>query len=253
MFKNMNKNTYFIKKIFILFFIIFIGPFNKLPNTDFCLYADDKYNNDGSGTVINGDIKISSEKFNSLEVNGSLNFKNLSIDSDLKVNGNLSGRRLNCSRLIINGSTDITSLKVDSIESNGYFRGKNIKISSSNARFIGKANISDSKLNDIFVMGGVEVYNSQLQNLELNCTEVEIYNSEVFGNIIMKKVEDKSDFEIFGIKIIDSNVMQVLKLKEGAVVNGDIVFEGDRGELHLYDNSQVKGAVSNAKIINKSL
>lgn len=45
---------------------------------------------------------------------------------------------------------------------------------------------------------------------------------------------------------------QTLELKQGTIVNGNITFESDRGEVCIYPGSQVLGKVIGGKIIRKN-
>jgi hypothetical protein len=44
---------------------------------------------------------------------------------------------------------------------------------------------------------------------------------------------------------------QIIEIKENTVVNHNIIFESQLGEIHIFDNSSINGKVLGAKIIRK--
>jgi hypothetical protein len=45
---------------------------------------------------------------------------------------------------------------------------------------------------------------------------------------------------------------QIIELKQKTIVNGDITFESDRGEVYLYPGSQVLGKIIGGKLVRKN-
>ncbi len=76
-------------------------------------------------STINGSSDLNG-KYASLEINGSLTFKDLEVSESLVINGSIHGKNLTCKTMETNGSCDVENLQAQSIESNGSFVGKGI-------------------------------------------------------------------------------------------------------------------------------
>lgn len=179
-----------------------------------------------AGQVINGSTVLKDKNFDELQVNGGLEFNNLFVDDLLEVNGSTSGKNLKCRDLKSNGSLHIEGLKAQNIESSGSFEGKNIEVTGQ-AKINGYTKITDGKLNIVEIASSNSVF----------------FHTKVTGNIVIKKLDNG-----FNLSNLKSKV-QILELKDGSVVSGNITFETEGGEVHLFDSSKVYGKVLNGKVI----
>jgi hypothetical protein len=75
--------------------------------------------------------------------------------------------------------------------------------------------------------------------LTLSLYKAVLTSSKVLGNITVQKQE------AFKGK-------QVIELKQGTVVEGSIVFESGKGEVHLYPGSKVYSSIEGGKLIRKN-
>lgn len=173
-----------------------------------------------SSTTINGCAFLNKEKYESLRINGALTFNDLFIKNFIIINGSIQGKNLKCKTIESNGSVVINGLEAKNIEINGSFSAENIHVT------------GNSELN-----GETEIKNGKLHNIKITSTKFTIIDSQISGNICVKKVNRKSSVQIF-------------ELKGNSIVKGDVVFE-EEGELHLFDQAKVEGRIINAKVIQK--
>ena len=149
---------------------------------------------------------------------------------------NIGGRL--CQNIQVNGSSDIRGLQAENIVINGEFLGKNIKISGM-AKFKGK----------------LEIENGELNQIQMICEEPTFINTKISGNINIT-FSSYSYTHLFGFKrtIInirhDNTSPNIIKLKGNSIVFGDIIFQNP-GEVHLYDESEIRGKVTNGKIVKQ--
>lgn len=181
-------------------------------------------------SVINGSSSLSYKEYDSLTVNGNLTFNHLRINNDLVINGGMQGEYLACKILQLNGSFSAENFRAEIVKSNGSFIGENIKITGA-SEFSGLISIKNAKLGSIVVA-------TKLATFE---------HIEIAGDIIVKKVKIQS--RAAGDKSGQPST-QILELKGKNLITGNITFE-DEGELHISEDTSVKGTITNAKIIRK--
>lgn len=201
-----------MKKILLVIFVVLLG----LKNLAFA----------NEISVVNGGSHLNKGKYNSLEVNGNLEFKDLVIKNLLIVNGSIQGKNLKCKTMKSNGSVDVNGLQAQTIESNGLFLGKNTDIA------------GRSEFN-----GSLEITKGKLHDMQIASTRSTIIDTKVSGNIYIKKVNKGWSFGLIGKPSI-----QILELKGNSLVKGDIIFE-EGGAVHLFDKATVKGKIVNAKMV----
>lgn len=174
--------------------------------------------------TINGSSHLNKGEYDSLEVNGALTFKELFIKDSIVVNGRIHGNDLKCRTIEVNGSVEIDRLWAQNVESNGLFLGQNIDIS------------GDAEFN-----GRVEIKTGKLHNIQIVSIKSTIIDTEVNGNIWVKKLNNFKSNEL---------LTQILELKGDTIVSGDVVFE-EEGEVYLFDGAKIEGKVIKAKVIQK--
>lgn len=180
-----------------------------------------------SAATVNGSADLKDATYDSLEVNGMLAFKDLSVKEALIVNGSASGKGLNCAKLEVNGSAHIELLRTGDLTGNGSFIGKNIEVK-------GKTEID----------GSLEITKGKLNSVKLAVTQAIFADTEISGDIIIEKL--KTAPVPLGVKP-SPIVRQIIELRGDSVVTGDIKFEGE-GEIRIYDGAAVKGVVLNGNI-----
>lgn len=181
-------------------------------------------------STINGRSYLNNGEYDSLEVNGDLTFKGLWIKDSFVINGSIQGENLKCKTIKSNGSFDVDGFQAQGVKSNGSFTGKNVDIT------------GESKFH-----GDLEIKNGKLHDIQIASTRSTFIETQIKGNILIKKV--KKDWSFMGFKSNESSA-QVLELKGKSLVIGDILFEKE-GEVHLFDGAKVKGKIVNAKVIQK--
>ena len=182
-------------------------------------------------------FKKGSNDGDSINIGGTLSGTGLNCQN-IHVRGNFSGTGLNCQNIELNGSSNIHGLQAENIVINGEFLGKNIKISGM-AKFKGK----------------LEIENGELNQIQMICEEPTFINTKISGNINIT-FSSYSYTHLFGFKrtIInirhDNTSPNIIKLKGNSIVFGDIIFQNP-GEVHLYDESEIRGKVTNGKIVKQ--
>jgi len=205
---------YYMKKILSIIFTIFLG-------LNVSAFAKDI-------STINGSSRLNKVEYDSLEVNGDLTFGDLSIKDSLVVNGSIQGKTLKCKIFKANGSVDVDGFQAQDVKSSGLFSGENITVT------------GDAEFD-----GGLEIENGKLHDMQIASARSTIVDTQVNGNIRIKKVNKGWSF--FGFKSNEPSA-QILELKGNSFVNGDIFFE-ENGEVHIFDGAKVKGKIVNAKVI----
>lgn len=180
-----------------------------------------------NASIINGSSNLKHQVYDSLEVNGTLTFKDLIIKGSIVINGKIQGENLKCKNIKSNGSSEVDGFQAQNVRINGSFKGRNIEIT------------EKSEFN-----GAIEITNGKLHNIQVVNTLSTLVDTNVSGNINIKKI-DKG----FGCKS-SASLVQVLELKGNSLVIGDITFE-EEGAVHLFDKAKVQGKIVNAKIIEK--
>lgn len=180
-----------------------------------------------NASIINGSSNLKQQVYDSLQINGALKFKDLTIKESLIINGKIQGKNLKCRNITSNGSFDVDGFQAQNVKTNGSFKGMNIEIT-------GKSEFN----------GALEITNGKLHNIQIVNTLSTLIDTNVSGNINIKKI-DKG----FRVRPSTSSV-QVLELKGSSLVTGDVIFE-EEGAVYLFDKSKVQGKIVNAKIIEK--
>ncbi len=133
----------------------------------------------------------------------------------------------------------IDELNAERVINNGSFKGKKVSLS-----------------DDLEFSGSSKIESGTLNNIKAATSRLVLVDTSVIGNIFFRKGTSSSrsfcekclSFFDFETKIKSP---QVLELSGKSIVIGDVTFEGDQGEVHLFDAPQIKGNVVSAKIIQK--
>ncbi len=173
-----------------------------------------------NGTV-NGVSDLNDKTYDSLEVNGTLTFKNLVVTKSIVTNGSVQGGNLKCQTLKTNGSADLKGLQAQNLESNGSFIGRDIAVT-------GKTELN----------GAAEIKSGKLNEVQISSEKSTIIDTKISGNIEVKKPGKLK------------SKIQILELKGKTEVTGNVTFEQD-GELHLFDDAKVVGKISKAQVIRE--
>ncbi len=88
--------------------------------------------------------------------------------------------------------------------------------------------------------------NHTINHIQITAQNATFIHSNI-GNILFKK--SKSGLALFGFQFKNDQT-QILELKAGSVVSGDVVFESE-GVIHLFENSMIQGKVFGAKVVKK--
>lgn len=123
-----------------------------------------------NASIINGSSNLKQQVYDSLQINGALKFKDLTIKESLIINGKIQGKNLKCRNITSNGSFDVDGFQAQNVKTNGSFKGMNIEIT-------GKSEFN----------GALEITNGKLHNIQVVNTLSTLVDTNVSGNINIKK------------------------------------------------------------------
>ena len=104
---------------------------------------------------------------------------------------------------------------------------------------VGEANLTDTHVEkEATITGSLQAVRSTFDR-HLNL----LTQKAVFTNCKAKSLLIRQDGAFKG--------KQIVELKQGTIINDSIVFEGGKGEIHLYPGSQILGPVTGGKVIRK--
>lgn len=196
--------------------------------------------------VINGSADLQDKHFGILEVNGSFNFENLTVDHTLSINGFMQGNNLVCGTLKVNGSAEIKNIKANQAVIYGSFAGQGIHIEK-DLTVHGNLSAKDVTVSgDTHVEGALKIEEGRMNHIQATGVLSTFSNSQI-KSIVIKEV-GHGFWGFFGLA---GNKTQIIELKGPSIVSGDITFESGNGEVHLFNNAEVKGKISGGKVIKK--
>ncbi len=185
--------------------------------------------------VINGAASVNEKKLKTLEINGSATFKDLKIDEFMIINGSASGKNLQVKKLKVSGSLTTKYMTANDVEVSGAAALREVVIKNSlivdgslkteHIRVQGKTVIS----------GGLKASNGSFDSIEISSDRAELAKSRV-NNIYFFN---------------SNNRPQILELKSGTVVSGNVIFKSGKGKVYLFDGSKVEGKVEGGEVIKK--
>lgn len=186
-------------------------------------------------SIFNFSTQLSHEKYDSLTVNGALNFDDLKIEKMLNVNGYAGGKSLSCDNFIINGALEADEVHAKTGTVNGSLQGNSIHIEND---LTVHGSLEGSKIK---VFGKTEIYgaisasNSTFDDIEISSSEAE-FKGTTTNNITFKKPRKVER-------------IQKITLKNQSIVKGDIVFESGKGEVYMSGDSKVLGTIKGGTIV----
>lgn len=200
---------------------------------------------------VNGQAVFNTAHFTSLEVNGSLTFDHLSVDEDIIINGSTKGDYLTCGQLRTNGQSTLNNVTIKSLKSNGacslHHACIDNDISAHGSLNLEKVTVAGT----IKIHGKLFAQESSVKNIEIHAQRAYLSSTKVSGSILVKELTSESSFwDFFGFTQKKRKNTQILEVKNGSCITENIIFEYP-GEIHLYDTSEIKGTVTQAKIIRK--
>lgn len=174
--------------------------------------------NISNASQFNGFVDLENVELEKTQVNGGAEFKNSKFQS-LEVNGTLNFKNLTVS---------------ESVEINGTIKGKNIKCN--NLIVSGSLEGHNIHVNGYTIVSGyLSVHDSFFEELKINSDKI------FLNNTTTKKIV---------IKASKNKVKQQLILKGKTMVNGDIIFESESGEILLDKQAKITGQVIGGRIIH---
>lgn len=202
--------------------------------------------------TVNGATNIKDVKATDIIATGSFYGDDVQTKT-LRVNGAMKADRLVCEKISVNGSVQVKDAKVTDVSVNGSFGGEDVQVAGSvsvNGSFKA-ANIAVT--GDTKIAGSMSVKNGTMNRVQVAAMKATFERSKI-NQIVVKK--GSYDFFGYNFRFSFSNLFgfgkqetQVLELKEGTVVSGDVVFEAGNGEVHLVGNSEIKGVVEGAVVV----
>lgn len=184
---------------------------------------------------IDGSANLENTTLENFTINGTLNFKDLVIQEELHVSGWLEGKNLNAKKIEIDGSFEGENIKSENLIISGSFSGVGVKV-----KDILKVDGSLSGSNIVVqgatkVAGVMSVSGSEFVSIELETEKSDLTASKA-KTILVK--EDKTK-------------VQKLELRKKTIISDDVTFESGKGEVYLYDGSEILGKVRGAVVIKK--
>lgn len=170
-----------------------------------------------------------------LKVNGQLDIRQVTVDSNATINGGVNGYDLSVKGfLTINGQTKFNKLNVMGVTT---IHGQTI-LSDSKLQHLkvnGQLTASGSQFSDTTVDGSVNLRDVVIKgNLTANTTRV-LLNGVHVQNIQIKKTIP--------------NKPQVVCLEKGTHVQGEINFEAGNGKVYMSGASKIIGSVAGGNVI----
>ncbi len=169
--------------------------------------------------VLAGLFHLEHVEYQKVILDGRLTFKDLFVRDVLHVNGSIKGKNLTCQSMVVQGDIDLDGCQTDRLTVNGVLKAKNLKVFGP-SELSGEVHIQNGTLNDVF----------------LTVKVAECVDSQIFGNITIKKMSS-----------IGQHYKQSIELRGKTVVSGDISFEGE-GEVLLFDSAKIEGKVINGHV-----
>lgn len=167
-----------------------------------------------------GVVSLTDVKADSLDITGPLEFNKLEVKNDTTIVGPVEKSK--------EGKFNV--LKVT-----GPFEAKDVMCTDLNV--VGSVTASNLKVEkDTTIIGGFDVKNSKLNNLTITSDKIILKDTEVSGNITVKK-----DTGLIG-KMKD----QVLVLEGNTTTKGTITFESGAGKIEKSKHAKVEGTVTGA-------
>ena len=192
--------------------LVFIKPINSLEPKNHQTIKPSNHQNKFGSTVFNN------KSFNSLNIYGSLTFKNINIKEKLNVFGSLTGHNLKCFDLKVKGRTNIKDTKVyGTLNISGTIYCEKILV-------VGKTTVS----------GAINSSNSTFNDIEISGMKIKFNNSTIKNIFINKNSNNKDE-------------VQKIYLKNTTVEN-DISFESGIGEIFIEGKSKIIGNIKGGKI-----
>jgi cytoskeletal protein CcmA (bactofilin family) len=170
------------------------------------------------GTSISGSTNIINQSVDSLQVNGSLTFENLTVENSLKVNGAAAGSTLTCKDLTVSGSFEASNITVhDNIYVSGSFTA------------IDLANMGKTT-----VKGAFKAENSRFSEIEYHGGKIELQHSTAASLLVTATTWPTS---------------QQLVLKDKSIIEGDVIFDSKVGKVYLGRGCEIKGRIKGAEVV----
>jgi cytoskeletal protein CcmA (bactofilin family) len=185
--------------------------------------------------VINGAASVNEKRLKFLEVNGSATFKDLKIEDYMTVNGSATGKNLQVKKLEVNGSLTAKYLIIGDMIVSGAASLREALIKGS-LSINGSLKCEQIKVHDkTSISGDLKVSSGDFQDIEIKSDLAEIKRSKA-NNIYFSNQKD---------------IEQILELKSGTIVSGNVTFKSGKGKVYLYDGSKVEGKVEGGEVIKK--
>jgi hypothetical protein len=212
--------------------------------------------------------RFENQKIDNLKLEGNLEFTNLEVTSHLDMRGSAEGDGLKALDIRVDGNFKANNVEAGNVTVGGDFIGDNITIKNNmmvEGRFEGK-NVTAGTFN---VKEACVVYNLTVNNSVYLGDTIDGENITVKGESVIFKDANlrSSSFQNLNVKadkiVLNgtniksityngtmSKAAPILFLEKNSVVEGDVVFEGEAGEVRVDATSAVKGQLKNGKIIN---
>ena len=157
--------------------------------------------------TVSGPLEATDVTCKKLDVSGPLRVENLTVDEDAIIAGPVKATNMTCRTFNGSGPVTVTKLKVEQ---------------------------------DATIAGRLEATQSHFQNLKVSSDEILLKDTNVDGNIMVKKNYNGLDQR------------QVLRLEGKTTIKGTITFESGNGIIEKTSAVMLKGVVRGAKVQTKS-
>jgi len=175
-----------------------------------------------------GPTVLSDVKANSIDVLGPLSFKNLKVKNEANILG------------VISKSTEGT---FKSLNITGPFEASDVI--SKYLNVVGPVAVSNLTVEkEAHIVGPLKAKKSHFHDLTITAHEIALTDTEVEGNIVVKKSGH-------WLRLPKGEKKQVLRLKGKTTVKGTITFESEKGVIEQGPDVKIKGKVTGATVEKK--
>ncbi|MFN7710581.1 MAG: hypothetical protein ACK5O7_06460 [Holosporales bacterium] len=185
---------------------------------------------------VDGFAEVKDSEFQSLQVNGALEFENLKVEKSVTVAGAVKGEHLKTHKLEVHGGFEAEDVEVVEMRVDGSAEADSLRV---RGPLNVHGSLSGEKIDvtgETLVAGGMDVEESQFAHVKVSGEKVVLDDTTVANLIIQKTNKDRP---------------QVVILKGKTRIDGDIVFETGKGEVVQSDKATIKGQVKGGTITKK--
>lgn len=155
----------------------------------------------------------------------------------------------------INGAANYGAVTLESLKGTGIVKLQRTQVLQ-DASILGSLIASQAQIGRLDIQGQANLSHTTIQKETSVLGALQAVHSKFLKEITLSS--HKATFthcELEGIHVQKEDSFkgkQIIELRQGTIVNGPIVFESGKGEVHLFPGSKTFGEIKGAKVIRKS-